>query len=307
MYSRHALVVIGASAGGIEPLSELLKSLPASIRAAFFLAVHIPPTRTSHISTIIGRVSRLSSIQALDHTVIEPGKVYVAPPGRHLAVEDGHLRLMNGPKENGARPSIDVLFRTAARAFGPRVVAILLSGGLDDGVAGMRVVKDHGGICLAQDPAEATFPDLPNNAISQGFVDHIGTVSRLARLLPSLAEECAAAQPRTHKRRSKGIEAEAATVADEKAGFEIGIPGGRASGLTCPQCGGAIWEFEVEEPAQYRCHVGHVFSTDSFLDEQAKALETALWTAVRALEEKEMIASRIAARARERGAGISAK
>ena len=237
---------------------------------------------------------------------IEEGRVYVAPPDHHLWVFDGMLRLLMGPKENGMRPAIDPLFRSAAAAFGKRVVGILLSGLQDDGVAGMKIIKDRGGVTIVQDPKEAAFPYLPQRALEHRTVDHVCTIEQMTESIGLIVRERSSM---TDKKPSgpTGIEREAGEVAKEKSDFEKGGDPETATALTCPECGGAIWEFDREGVLQFRCHVGHAYSEDTFADEQARTVEAAMWTALRALEEKHMLVSRLMTRARERGAHNSAR
>jgi len=178
----------------------------------------------------------------------------------------------------------------------------------DDGVAGLRILKDHGGATIVQDPAEAPFPYLPLRAIEDNPVDHVCTISEMVPLLLRLAKERSTTMAPPRKKPPKqGLEKEGGEVARNKADFERGGGAATATGLTCPDCGGAIWEFDKESVLQFRCHVGHVYSVDSFVDGQGETVEVAMWTALRALEEKEMLLSRLASRAKDRGATISAR
>ena len=311
MERARALVVIGASAGGIEPLSELVRNLPADLPSALAVVVHTPAERESLIHKVIGRRAVLKTMQAQDNLPIREGNVYVAPPDYHLWIHDGRLRLLYGPRENGLRPAIDPTFRSAASAYGARCVGVILSGMHDDGVAGLRFIKNSGGATIVQDPAEAAFANLPQRAIEDVPVDHVCRIQDMAPLIVRLAQD--RSKPMPTKRRpdprgkEHGIEGEEGEVAREKASFEEGGDAAIATALTCPDCGGTIWEFDDQSVLQFRCHVGHVYSTDSFVDAQAKTVEVALWTALRALEEKVMLLNRLATRTGEKGAKISSR
>ena len=183
----HDLVVIGASAGGVEALRELVAGLPAELAAAVLVVLHTPPTRDSRLPAILGRAGILPTAHARDGEGIRPGQIYVAPPNYHLTVEAESLRLVQGPTENGFRPAADPLFRTAARAYGARVVGVVLSGALDDGAAGLTAIKQQGGVTVAQDPDEAIVPGMPRSAIRFDHVDHVLPVAAIAALLVRLA------------------------------------------------------------------------------------------------------------------------
>ena len=184
---RRDLVVIAASAGGVEALINLVRELPAALRAALLVVLHRPPTRDSRLPRILRQAGALAATHAQDGEPIRTGQIYVAPPNYHLTVEHEVLRLVQGPTENGFRPAADPLFRTAARAYGPRVVGVVLSGALDDGAAGMRAIKKYGGVAVAQDPEEALVTGMPRNAIRLDHVDHVLPVAEIAALLVQLA------------------------------------------------------------------------------------------------------------------------
>jgi two-component system chemotaxis response regulator CheB len=183
----HDLVVVGASAGGVEALQQLVAGLPAELAAALLIVLHTPPTRDSRLPAILGRAGGLPAAHAQDGERIRPGRIYVAPPNYHLTVQTESLRLVQGPTENGFRPAADPLFRTAAQAYGERLVGVVLSGALDDGAAGLTAIKQQGGVTVAQDPDEAIVPGMPRSAIRFDHVDHVLPVAAIAALLVRLA------------------------------------------------------------------------------------------------------------------------
>jgi two-component system chemotaxis response regulator CheB len=235
-----------------------------------------------------------------DGQSIQPGRIYVAPPDHHLLIEDGRVRLTRGPRENRNRPAADVLFRTAARAYGPRVVGVVLSGSLDDGTAGLVAIKSQGGLAVVQDPAEALSPGMPSNARDHVAVDHCLPVAELAALLARLARE-----PIPKPDRSQAVTRQLAEEADmaELDVEELQNPDRpvKPSVFGCPDCGGVLWELEDGNLIHFRCRVGHAWSPDSLMAEQVEALDGALWTALRALEENAALSRRLATQAEQRG------
>jgi len=293
----HDIIVVGASAGGLEAVSGFLGQLRPDLPAAIFVVIHITPAATSVLPRILNRVSGLRVMQASDGQVIERGTVYVAPPNHHLLVKAGYVGVVLGPRENRHRPAIDPLFRTAARIYGARVIGIALSGSGDDGVAGLRAIHDRGGLTIAQDPADAAHPDLPRNAIEFAAIDYTTPIDRLGPLVVDLVGEPAPwspPPPSALAKESRLAEGDLATIEDER---KVGAP----SAFSCPDCGGVLWEIEGGDALRFRCRVGHSYSADALADEQDATLEKALWAALRALEENASLARRMAARARGRG------
>lgn len=186
---RNDIVVIGASAGGLEGLCQLVHNLPADLPAAIFVVVHLSAKYPSWLPHILQKCGNLPAVHAVDGAPIEFGRIYVAPPDRHLLVKSEYMRVVLGPKENRFRPAIDPLFRTAAVAYGKRVVGIVLSGALNDGTAGLFEIKEQGGVAIVQEPLEALFPSMPQSAIQHIAVDHILPVADIARVLVDLAYE----------------------------------------------------------------------------------------------------------------------
>jgi two-component system, chemotaxis family, protein-glutamate methylesterase/glutaminase len=230
---------------------------------------------------------------------IVKGRIYVAPPNQHLLVEDAYVKLLHGPKENLHRPSIDVLFRSAARWGGPRVIGVVLTGARDDGATGMRLIKQRGGMAIVQDPAEASFPSMPMSVLQTVKVDYSLPLTAIAPLLNELSKQTVeeGEYPVPDE-----IEIES-RIAEQKMDAGELLAGverlGKISRLTCPDCHGALWEIHDDDMLRYRCHVGHAFSAESLGEGQTQMLEVALWSAVRALEEKMVLARRIVERARK--------
>jgi two-component system chemotaxis response regulator CheB len=296
----HDVVVVGFSAGGVEAMARLASFLPGDLPAAVFLVHHFPANSQSALPGILSRAGKLPAVHAVHDQEIEHGRIYVAPPDRHMLIVENRIHLTRGPRENGHRPAVDPLFRSAARWFGPRVIGVLLSGSLDDGSAGLVAVKRHGGVAVVQDPDEALYAGMAQSAMSRVGVDHVLPVEEIAQLLTRLTREPVASQegktPMVPEENEVQDPAESGTAA-----IEDGPLPGPPTALTCPDCGGAIWEHVDGELVRYRCHVGHAYSADSMVGAQAALVEAALWTAVRALEEKAQLSQRLADRSRRRG------
>jgi two-component system chemotaxis response regulator CheB len=251
------------------------------------------------LPSILARDARLPVSHAVDGEKINSGRVYAAPPDHHLLIEHQHLRLVHGPKENLHRPSIDALFRSAARWAGPRTIGVILTGARDDGAAGMLAIKQRGGITIVQSPDEAPFPSMPLSVIQTMKVDHSVPLDEIAPLLAKLSRQPADEEGRYPVPEDIEIEARIAQQdikSDELIASVEKL--GKVSKLTCPDCHGALWEMRDDDMLRFRCHVGHAYSADSLNHGQTQMLEAALWSAVRALEEQMILAKRILERAR---------
>jgi two-component system, chemotaxis family, protein-glutamate methylesterase/glutaminase len=231
---------------------------------------------------------------------VEPGTIYVAPPDRHLLVErDGHIRLTAGPRENGHRPAADPLFRSAALAYGRRVIGVVITGNLDDGTAGLLAVSRRGGATVVQDPADAAHPGMPSSALANVRVDHSVTLAELAPLLARLASEPLPAPDAGPADEQMRFEADVAEM--EAYALHADERPGRPSGFACPECHGVLWEVDDGDLVRYRCRVGHAFGPETLIAEQSEEVETALWTAFQALKERAAFARKMARRMESRG------
>lgn len=183
---RHDIIVIGASTGGVAALRHLVQGFPSHLPAAIFIVVHTPASLPCWLPYILQCYGKLSAVHAVDKTAIEQGCIYIAPPDHHLLVKGENMRVVRDKKENGFRPAIDPLFRTAAVAYGKRVVGVVLSGGLSDGTAGLIEIKERSGIAIVQDPEEALVPSMPQSAINRVAVDYILPIAEMATVLTDL-------------------------------------------------------------------------------------------------------------------------
>ena len=296
------IVVIGGSAGSIEAVAELVRGLPPEFPGSVFVVVHFPGSVTSTLPRILNRAGPLPARHAINGQPVEPGRIYVAPPDCHLHLADGQTRLARGPKENGHRPAIDPLFRTAAHSYGRRVVGVVLSGNLNDGTAGLLSVKQHGGTAVVQSLESALYQGMPRSAIDHVEIDHVLAPTEIPLLLTELALEPVqrpeiVAMPDISP---DDQQPDDFVIADRHT--QPGVP----STMTCPECHGTLWEVKDNELVRFRCRVGHVYSDEALLVHQSEQLEAALWTALRALEEHSALGRRLAARANSRGHSHSA-
>jgi two-component system, chemotaxis family, protein-glutamate methylesterase/glutaminase len=289
------VAVIGASAGGVEALVNVARSLPASMPVAILVVLHMPSGASSRLPEIIGRAGPLPATAARDGQRLRAGRIMVAPPDWHLHITDDRVFLRDGARENGFRPAIDPLFRSAARALGPRAIGVLLSGTLDDGVAGLAAIQAMGGATVVQDPTDAIAGALPEAALEVLVPDHVEPAHRIGPILASWAERPLQAElPETDPTTE-------ALLADPQDLPAEGVD------LSCPDCGGALQGIAAGSLPRYRCRVGHVFSPASLLDGKSTELEAALWAAVRTLEESATISRRLAERSRAGGAVAAAR
>jgi two-component system chemotaxis response regulator CheB len=287
------IVVIGASAGGLQALDRLVENLPPELPASVFVVLHLAAGGRSVLPEILARMGPLPAAVPDEQQLPERGHIYVAPPDRHLLLVGQDVRLTGGPRENGHRPAIDPLFRSAARTYGPRVVAVVLSGTLDDGAAGARMVRDRGGFVIVQDPDDALYPDMPQNTIDVTGADAVMPAAGIAAKICDLLDQ---ALPEGIEEAENPEQQEA----DELMEAQLAVNGAPTE-LACPDCGGALWEREDGDLVRFGCRVGHVYSPESLVAEHGKALEQALWAALRGLEERADLYRRMARRAQLAG------
>jgi two-component system chemotaxis response regulator CheB len=293
------IIVLGASAGGVEALSRVVGQLPESIPAAFLVTLHLSPFAESNLPKILERAGNLPAKHPEDLEPVRKGIIYVAPPDFHLILQEDGIRLGRGPKENRHRPSIDVMFRSASKAYGPRVAGVLLTGNLDDGVAGLLDIKERGGLTLVQDPREAHFPEMPMRALEALKVDWCLSLVEISQKLVELAT-----QPEYRRRPKRKRKAETPNPPPQVNGME-GKPG-KSISLTCPECQGPLWEFRFGELTNYRCLVGHRYNLESLLAAHSEEVEQALWVALRTLEERVALQRQLSKSARSRNNSIAA-
>jgi two-component system chemotaxis response regulator CheB len=293
----HDIIVIGASSGGVEVLTSLASRLPETLPAAIFVVLHVRPDVPSLLPAILNRVGALPAAHAVDGEPIRAGRIYVAPPGKQLYLHKRRVAVELGPRENMHRPAIDPLFRTAAHHHGSRVIGVIASGALDDGTAGLQAVKEAGGIAVVQDPADAACASMPAHAMARVTVDHCVKAADLAALLVHLVGVPSPDPVVRMQVPLETYEEVAGTAERAVTGANFGVE----SGLTCPECSGILREVRDGDVLRFRCRVGHAYTSQTMLEAQGEAVEKALWTAVRSLEERAILIGKLAENARGRG------
>ena len=305
--AKHDTIVIGASAGGVEALLAIASALPPGLPASIFVVLHQPPNGTSVLPALLSRAGPLPATHAKDGELIRRGHIYVAPPDLHMLIEDRRIRLARGPRENRHRPSADPLFRSAARYSRERAVGVILTGSLDDGSAGLLAIKRNGGIAVVQDPNDALFSGMPQNALAVTVVDYCLPLTEIGPRLVQIVTESPGGEEVDVSHHSDDIEFETRIAQADMAAIEDQDRPGTPSQFGCPECGDVLWEVENDQIVRFRCRVGHAYSSESLLESQTEGLEAALWSALRALEEKASLTRRLADRARAQSQHAAAK
>jgi len=303
--SGRNIVVVGTSTGGVEALRALVGGLPADFPGSVFVVMHTAPDSPGVLGQILDRAGPLAAAHASNRERIRPGRVYVAPPDLHMLIEPGVVRLSRGPKENRFRPAVDPLFRSAAAVYGPRVVGVILTGGLDDGTSGLWAVKRLGGVAVVQNPDEALMPSMPQSALAQVEVDYTLPLAEIAPTLARLARTSVAEQGGYEVPDELDIEVK---IAMEDNARESGVARlGTPSVFTCPECHGTLLQLKENGRTRFRCHTGHAYSADSLLSEVTESVEQTMWSAIRTIDESAMLMRHMAEHVRESDGDAAAR
>lgn len=283
------VIAVGASAGGVEALTRLTAGLTPGLPYAVLVVLHMPADVPSVLARILDRAGPLPAMTAQTGAALEPSHIYVAPPDHHLLVDDHRTLLTQGPTENGHRPAINALFRSAAITFGPRAIGVLLSGVLDDGVLGSAAIRSRGGTTIAQTPADALFPSMPINAVEAGVIDHQADAAAIGGLIRQLTTRVVE-ELEMEPDRSMELENRIAMAKPFSTDFDaeaLGPP----SGYICPDCNGSL---AAVSKRSYRCRVGHAWTAEALLRARDQEVESALWVALRSLQEKAKLSRNLA-------------
>jgi two-component system, chemotaxis family, protein-glutamate methylesterase/glutaminase len=287
------IVVLGASAGGVEALTDLVSTLAPDLPASVFVVLHTAPHSPGYLAEILSRAGPLRAIYARDNEEFERGGIYVAPPDLHLLLEPPQcMRLIRGARENRTRPAVDPLFRSAALGFGARVIGAVLSGNLDDGTAGLLGIKMCGGLTLIQDPQQALVYSMPESARRTVQIDHCKSAKELGVLISELTRAQAPAAPKgdATMRRNLGLELKLMQGGNGEELVQLGDP----SLFTCPECHGMLVRLRDKQQVRFRCHTGHAYSADALLAAMTQANEEAFWNNIRTLQETAMLMKHLA-------------
>ena len=286
-HTQQRIIVIGASTGGFEAFKTLIKGLPPDFDASIFIVWHMSPDIRGVLPQVLNRVNSIVAAHAYHNEAIQPNRIYVAPPDHHMLVEKGKVLITHGPKENRFRPAVDPLFRSAAYAYGNKVIGIVLSGALDDGTAGLWTVKHYGGTAIVQDPMDAEVPSMPENAMREVEIDYCVGISELPGLLVRLSKE-----PITEKAvvmKDEQTKKEIQIAAEERALEKGVLKLGELSPYACPECHGVLTRLKNDNIIRYRCHTGHAYTADALMASITEKIEDSLYSAIRGMDESIML------------------
>lgn len=299
--AKRDIIVVGASAGGISALKELLNSIPQDFKASIFVVLHVSPSSPGFLPVILSKAGILDAAHPADGESIKPGFIYVAPPDHHLILEGNRVLVKKGPKENNFRPSIDALFRSAAYVYGPRVIGIVLSGMLNDGTSGLWSIKRMGGLSIIQDPTDADHPSMPLNVQDYVTVDYSVRASDMGHLLKQLTTEKPSRKPKISKEEKAFLKMEVIISKQDNA-FEMGImKEGELTPFTCPECHGVLVRLIEGKFIRFRCHTGHAYTASALLADLSKSVEETLWQSMRGLEETTLLLNQISEHFKKEG------
>jgi two-component system, chemotaxis family, protein-glutamate methylesterase/glutaminase len=307
-YMSPQCIVIGASAGGLEPLREVVAQLPADLPAPVFVVMHLPANHKSYLPDILSWTGPLAALHPEDNTSTQAGFIYVAPPDHHLLIDDGSVAVKRGPKENGFRPSIDALFRSAAYSHGPGAIGVVLSGALNDGTSGLWSIKRLGGIAIVQEPDQARYPSMPRSALEYIDADYKVHSKEIGPLLTQLAQE----QP-TQEKVGIGMDEDVRRLAIEtQIAAGVNLPEktilqlGPLTQFTCPECRGSLVGITEGGSFRFRCHTGHGFSADALLEGLMETIDEQIWQTIRGFQEASMLLEHIGRHMQENGGSAQA-
>lgn len=295
--TNRDIIVIGGSSGATAPLKAILAALPVDLKAAVFIVLHIPARSIGILATVASAAGRLPVHQAADGMAILPGNVYLAVPDHHLILTKGSMKLGRGPRENMARPAVDPLFRSAAAAYGPRVIGVILSGMLNDGASGLEAIKRCGGVALVQDPADAIADEMPRAAMLATTVDLSVASARMGDILSDLVQQ----PPGPGMPVPPDIRLEVDIAAGERIDSQVLRRIADPVALTCPNCSGVLSAIRGSRPLRFRCQVGHGMTSEILAAEQENAVDEALRIALRVIEERAELVSRLSEEGRASG------
>ena len=283
--AKRNIVVIGGSSGSFEVFKRIVRGLPKDLDASIFIVWHMAPNVRGVLPRVLNDHGPLSAVEARDGEAIERSRIYVARPDHHLVIDDGHVRVSRGPKENRFRPAVDPLFRSAAYSYGPRVIGVVTSGSLDDGSSGLWEIKKRGGVAIVQDPREAETPSMPENAIEAVGPEHIVRSDEIAKWIVRLSQEDVHEEVNVGSADDELTKGEIRIATEDNALLQGVFQKGELTPYTCPECSGVLTKLKEGNRIRFRCHTGHAFSADSLLTALTQNIEDSLWSAIRGVDE----------------------
>jgi two-component system chemotaxis response regulator CheB len=301
--ANRDIVAIGTSAGGVQALLFLAERLERDLPAAVLVTIHLPSHSKPSLDQLLTRVGPLPATFAKDGDVLRKARIYIAPPDRHLLVDGDRLSLGEGPRENNARPAIDPMLRSAAVCCGSRVIGVVLTGTLGDGASGLWAIRQAGGITVAQDPKDAAFSEMPLNAVNRAQPEYVKVLAEMPALLGQLVHQPAGEA----KPLPRSVQYEVEVARTGQGSMEEMDRAGQRSVLSCPDCGGVMWEIKEGDTSRFRCHVGHTYNAELMTLALDENLRRALTTAVRALEERATLARKLHSQANASGHSLLAE
>ena len=304
--AKRDIIVVGASAGGVNALNDFLGSLSKDFQGSIFVVVHIPGDSPSSLPTILSRAGVLKAVHPKDGETVKQGIIYVAPPDHHMLLEGKLILVKKGPKENRFRPSIDALFRSAAYVYRERVVGVILSGMLNDGTSGLWAVKRLGGLAIVQAPEDAQCDSMPLNAMEYVKADYTVPAREIGSVLSDVMSVKLRKGRKISEREKALLEMEV-VIAKQDGAFEMGIMNmGELTPFTCPECHGVLVQLMDSKIVRFRCHTGHAFTASALLSELTTSVEEKMWQAMRGLEETTMLLKKIGKHFKKQGhAGLA--
>lgn len=284
------IITIGASAGGLNAISEVVAQFSEEMNVAVFIVLHLSKVGMGEfILSRIQKYTQFTCIIPKDGEKIEARHIYVAPPDIHMVVKDGNIGHAHGPAENRWRPSIDVLFRSAAASYGSQVIGVILTGYLNDGATGMSAIKRNNGYCIVQDPNEAEYPDMPLSVLEMLEVDYCVSLNKIGEAVSAIIKNAKPENLPPEPQVLKEAEIAEKNITSIDAVSQLGVK----ALYSCPDCGGGLWHVDADNLKKYRCHVGHSYSQDDLLIKQSESLEATMWIALRMMEERRMLLDKI--------------
>lgn len=295
------IIVIGLSAGGLEELILITKSLPSDFKGSLFVVHHMPAYGSNHLKEILECKTSIPVSMPKNRDKIKAGHIYVSTADYHMILQYDQILIEKGPKENRFRPSIDVLFRSAAYVYGSRVIGLILSGMLNDGSSGLWTIHRLGGITIVQNPETSAFPEMPLNAMEYTEIDHILDSDQIAPILVTLSGLIAPLTNQISFEEQKLLEIEIA-IATHGNAFKMGIMEmGEMTPFTCPECHGALTKLQQGRLIRYRCHTGHAYTVSALLSEVTSTIEAKMYETQKGLEEATILLKQISTHFKDDG------